>query len=138
MSIISALQDFLCGFPGGKISSVLTDIVGERAPSMALSQYGGGSVSEDITGNRIYINTYDFWAREYTADEISRAKNHDFLDSLFDWLEEKNAADELPDLGEYYAALSVSAQDISLYELDANGRGTYRMKIKLEFTKRRG
>ena len=132
MSILKALQEYLAGYDGMKPVRILTDGV-EESESYAVAPAGNMAVREDILGNRTYENDYVFLARECTADEADRQDNYDFLEGLYDWLEEA----EPPQLPAPYAAQSVVPSNVLLMEVNQDGTGVYQVQIKLTMTKRR-
>lgn len=132
MSILKALQDYLAGYGGMKPIRVLTDQV-EDTESYAVSPAGNMVVTEDILGNRAYENDYVFLARECTADEIDRQDTYDFLEGLYNWLEEA----PLPALPGDYEAERIIPSNIMLLEIGDDGTGIYQVQIKLRLTKRR-
>ena len=120
MSILRAIQTFLSGYPGMRPVRILTDGVAQDAESYAVAPSGNIRIQEDIVGNRTYENDYIFLARECTADEADRAGNYDFLEGLYNWLEE-----------------GVVPSNVMLMEIGDDGTGIYQVQIKLTFRKRR-
>ena len=133
MSILSAIQTFLAEYPDMRPVRILTDGVKQDAESYAVSPAGNIRIREDIIGNRTYENDYVFLSRECTADEVDRADNYDFLEGLYDWLEEGG----VPELPGEYEAESVTPSNVMLLEIEDDGTGIYQVQIKLTFTKRR-
>ena len=133
MSILRAIQTFLSGYPGMRPVQILTDGVAQDAESYAVAPSGNIRIQEDIVGNRTYENDYIFLARECTADEADRAGNYDFLEGLYNWLEEGG----VPVLPGDYEAESVVPSNVMLMEIGDDGTGIYQVQIKLTFRKRR-
>lgn len=133
MSILRAIQTFLSGYPGMRPVRILTDGVSRDAESYAVAPSGNIRIREDIVGNRTYENDYIFLARECTADEADRAGNYDFLEGLYNWLEEGG----VPVLPGDYEAESVVPSNVMLMEIGDDGTGVYQVQIKLTFRKRR-
>ncbi|PWM59781.1 MAG: hypothetical protein DBX91_05275 [Subdoligranulum variabile] len=131
MSILKSLQEFLSGYPDMRPVRILTDGVSEDAESYAVSPAGNIRISEDILGNRTYENDYVFLARECTADEVDRQDNYDFLEGLFEWLENGS----LPNLPGNYKAERIIPSNVLLLDIGENGSGIYQIQIKLTFVK---
>lgn len=141
MSIMKTLQEFLAGYEGMSlrpISEILTDRPNQYPSSYAVALAGSGKVTEDIIGNRTYQNSYIFYAKEATANEVDRQENYDFLEDFTDWLEEQNADGNLPTLPGKYEAESLEVANAMLLDLEDNGTGLYQVQLQLIFTKRRG
>ena len=132
MSILKALQDYLAGYEGMRPMRILTDRV-EESESYAVAPTGNMRVTEDILGNRTYDNDYVFLARECNADEVDRQDNYDFLEGLFEWLEEA----PMPTLPGSYEAEKITPSNIMLMDIGDDGTGIYQVQIKLTLTKRR-
>lgn len=137
MSILGALQTYLEEFPEMQLQPILTDMTGGKPSSYAVAPSGNSKTVEDIIGNRRYINNYVFYAKEYTAEEENRADNYDFLDSFFEWIEDRNEAEIFPVLPKGYVVDSISASNTILFEVTDDGVGIYQIQIQLTFERRK-
>ncbi len=140
MSIIKTLQDYLTGYDGMSmrpLSEILTDRPDEQPSSYALAPTGNNKLVTDIIGNRTYQHSYVFYAKEAAADEVDRQENYDFLEDFTGWLEEKNAAGDLPVLPGKYQAESLEVSNAMLMDLYEDGAGLYQVQIQFIFTKKR-
>lgn len=138
MSILKALQDYLCEYDNmdmRPVSEILTDQTREYPSSYALAPSGNGKVSKDILGNRTYQNNYVFYAKENSADEIDRQDNHDFLENFCDWLEERNENQDFPTLPQNYEVGEIQVSNAMLFDLYEDGTGLYQIQIQLNFRK---
>lgn len=136
MSILKSLQIYLEQFEGMDLRPIMTDGTDCEPSSYAVAPSGNSKMLEDIIGNRTYINNYIFYAKEYTTSEIERQENYDFLDALFDWVEENNNKGIYPQIPGYEVE-SITATNVILYDVDEDGRGIYQIQIQLTLTKRR-
>lgn len=140
MSLIKSLQNYLQEFSGMEIrpiNEVLTDRPDEMPSSYALAPTGNGRISKDILGNRTYQNSYVFYAKEHTANEIDRQENYDFLECFSDWLEERSEKGDFPTLPSKYAVHEIEVSNAMLFDLYEDGTGLYQVQIQLIFSKRR-
>ena len=140
MSIIKCLQDYLVTFDDMQLrnlNEVLTDIVDDRQGSYALAPVGNNQVLEDIIGNKTYVNSYVFYAKEAAANEIDRQENYDFLDAFQEWLDDQQEAGNLPTLPGRYKADSLSVANALMMDIEEDGTGLYQLQIQLRFSKRR-
>ncbi|WP_206460236.1 hypothetical protein [Anaerovorax sp. IOR16] len=153
MSIIKSVQDYLTTYSGMElqevkieetetgqslkvIGKVLTDRTEEEACSYALQPVGNSRTKTDILGNKTYENDYVFYAKEASADEVDRQDNYSFMESLFEWLEEQDEAENYPLLPAKYKAENLSVANIILFELEDNV-SLYQVQIKLKYRKER-
>lgn len=139
MSIISALQDYLIQFDGmalRSISEVLTD-----RPDCVISRYaiapaGNSCSGTDVTGRRIYRNSYVFYAEERTDAEADRAETWDFLEMFTAWMENQAERGNYPKLPENYVVENLEVSNAMLVEVnDKSGNGIYQVQIQLEISK---
>lgn len=140
MSIIKTLQDYLTEYSGMALRplfEVLTDRPEVQPSSYALAPAGNNKVREDILGNRTYQHSYVFCAKENTLAEVDRQENYDFLEDFSNWLEEQDAAGNLPALPGRYRAQSLEISNILLMDLYDDGTGLYQVQIQFVFEKRR-
>ena len=141
MSIIKALQDFLCTFDGMEMQAipmVLTDRPDETPSSFALAPSGNGRTETDLCGNRTHQNSYVFYAKASAADEIDRQDNYSFLEGLSEWLEEQDAAGNYPDLPTGCEVEGIEVSNAMLFDLTEDGAGLYQVQIQLIYTKLKG
>lgn len=136
MSILSSLCRWLEGFAGMELQ-IMTDQTGEAPSSYALAPSGSGKTSRDICGNRVYQNSYTFYAKEAASDEVDRGDNHDFLESFGAWIEDKSEAGELPAFGESYLTEEIAVSNAMLFDIGEDGTGLYQIQLQIIFTKRR-
>jgi hypothetical protein len=151
MSIIKAVQDYLTTYEGMElqtveveetkagpliksINRVLTDRTDKEASSYALQPAGNSRVKKDILGNKTYENDYVFYAKEAAGAEVDRQDNYSFLESLFEWLEEQDEAENFPELPTVYTAESLTVANIVLFELEDH-TGLYQIQIKFRYRK---
>lgn len=140
MSLLKTLQDYLCEYDNmdmRPVSEVLTDQTGEYPSSYALAPSGNGKTSIDVLGNRSYQNSYVFYAKENSADEIDRQDNHDFLEDFSDWLEHRNDEQDFPTLPQNYEVEEIQVSNAMLFDLYEDGTALYQIQIQLIFRKRR-
>lgn len=140
MSLLKTLQDYLCEYDNmdmRPVSEVLTDQTGEYPSSYALAPSGNGKTSIDVLGNRSYQNSYVFYAKENSADEIDRQDNHDFLEDFSDWLECRNDEQDFPTLPQNYEVEEIQVSNAMLFDLYEDGTALYQIQIQLIFRKRR-
>ncbi len=152
MSIIKAVQDYLVTYEGMElqqveveegesgpslkvIGKVKTDRTDEGPSSYALQPTGNSRVKTDILGNKTYENDYVFYAKEAAGDEIDRQDNYNFMESLFEWLEEQDEAENFPTLPEGYTAQSLTVANIVLFEPEDWTTGLYQIQIKFTYRK---
>lgn len=138
MSILSTLQEYLKKFDGMElrpISEVLTDRPEGPASAYAIAPTGNGKTSQDVTGRRVYHNSYVFYAQESVGAEADRAENWDFLEALTAWLEQRVDAQGFPKLPAPYTVESLEVANALLVDINENGYGTYQVQIQLEFSK---
>lgn len=138
MSILSALQDYLKAFDGMElrpISELLTDRPEAVPSSYAVAPAGGGQTAQDVTGRRYYQNSYVFYALECAGAEADRAENWDFLETLSEWLESRDAEQDYPVLPEPYQVEGIEVDNAMLFDLSEDGSGTYKVQIQLKFYK---
>ena len=133
MSIIKSLQNWLSGFDGMEL---MTDTTEASAPSHALAATGGGAMYMDILGNRVYQNSYVFYAKEHISNETDRQDNQDFFEQLCEWIEEKNDEEDYPVLSGRYTVSKVEVANPMLMEVYEDGLGLYQVQIQLYFQKR--
>lgn len=136
MSILRSLQTYLEQFEGMELRPVMTDGV-DADVSYALQPTGNSKTEVDILGNRTYINNYAFYARAYTVSEADRQDNYEFLDGFFEWIEANDENGVYPEINGYEVE-EISATNVILFEVDADGRGTYQIQIQMRLKKRRG
>ncbi len=151
MSIIKAVQDFLCTYDGMElqeveveetdsgpslkvIGRVLTDRTDEGPSGYALQPTGNSRVKTDILGNKTYENDYVFYAKEAAANEIDRQDNYSFMEGLFEWLEDQDEAKNFPALPAEYKAERLIVANIILFELEDKA-GLYQVQIKFQYRK---
>ncbi|QIB68265.1 hypothetical protein Ami103574_02575 [Aminipila butyrica] len=151
MSIIKAVQDFLCTYKGmdlqeveveeteagpifKAISAVLTDRTDEGPSSYALQPTGNSVTRKDILGNKTYEHDYVFYAKEAAGDEVDRQDNYSFMEGLFSWLEDQDEAGNFPELPTGYTAEGLTVANIILFELEERV-GLYQVQIKLRYRK---
>ena len=140
MSLLKTLQDYLCEYDNmdmRPVSEVLTDQTGEYPSSYALAPSGNGKTSIDVLGNRSYQNSYVFYAKENSADEIDRQDNHDFLEDFSDWREHRNDEQDFPTLPQNYEVEEIQVSNAMLFDLYEDGTALYQIQIQLIFRKRR-
>lgn len=138
MSILSVLQEYLKEFDSMElrpISEVLTDRPEGAASTYAVAPAGNGQTSQDVTGRRVYHNSYVFYAQELSGAEADRAENWDFLETLTAWLEQRADAQDFPKLPAPYTVESLEVSNAMLIDINDHGYGTYQVQIQLEFSK---
>lgn len=138
MSILSSLQEYLTKFDGMElrpISEVLTDRPEGPASAYAVAPAGNGQTSQDVTGRRVYHNSYVFYAQECVGAEADRAGNWDFLEALTAWLEQRADAQDFPQLPAPYTVEGLEVANAMLVDINDDGFGTYQVQIQLEFSK---
>ena len=153
MSILKDMQNFLLGYDrmemqivdiaeddeGNPVVKLLgkinTDTTDENPSSYAL-QPSGSTMTEDIVGNKIYQNSYVFYAMEYGKEEVDKADNHAFLESLCDWIEEQNDGDLSQIITKKNCtAESISVSNAMLFEPYENGVALYQVQFELKYIK---
>lgn len=135
MSIIRSLQTYLETYEGmGEIADIKTYTPDEKN-GYALAAAGNNKVSEDILGNKIFLNQYTFLAKEMASDEVDRGDKQDFLEDFTDWLEEQNSIDHFPVLSGQFKAQSLTVANAMLFDIAEDGTGLYQVQITLKIKK---
>lgn len=153
MSILKDLQNFLLGYDNmamqivetsedeqgnlvvRALGAITTDTTEENPSSYAL-QPSGSTMIEDIVGNKIYQNSYVFYAMERGADEVDRADNHAFLENLCDWIEEQNDGELSHVITKpKCTAESITVANAMLFENYEGGNALYQIQIQLNYVK---
>lgn len=137
MTLIQSIQQWLKGYSGMELKQIKTDSTDNTAGSYALAPAGNNKIYSDILGNTTYENNYVFYAKETAADEVDRRQNYDFLEGFSNWIDEQNAAHNMPTLPGTYTTESIEVANIMLFDVDESGLGTYQIQIKVTMTKRR-
>ncbi len=127
MSILKALQNFISQYDG---LEVLTDFPGKES-GYALSPSGNNKSSEDILGNKQYINNYVFCVKECARDEVDRADTQDFLEDFSRWVEEQ----PLPELPGKFKAEKLIPSNCLLMDIEEDGTGLYQVQLQLTIKK---
>lgn len=138
MSIIKSLQDWLSEFDGMEIrplSEIQTDRTEDSISSYAMAAAGNTS-RRDVCGGYMYQHSYVFYAKEAAADEIDRQDNHDFLESLSEWMEARVSSGLLPSLPGRYEVEDIEVSNGMLMDLYDDGTGLYQLQVQLKFSKR--
>lgn len=139
MSVIEVVQMFLQTYDGMSmrpISEVLTDEVDLYPNSYALTSVGNSLTESDCLGNETYQNSYVFYAKSASANEIDRKENHAFLENFTNWIEGKNRKREYPHIGDNCEIKSISVSNAMLFGVDSEGETLYQVQIQLHYERK--
>lgn len=102
MSIIEALRQYVYGFPELKDGALLVDYLGSTAVEYTVETVPCDPIYRRYTdGGCLKQFLFLFASREsYSRDVAQCIQNMEFYEKFEQWIREKNAAKELPDLGE--------------------------------------
>jgi hypothetical protein len=137
MSIASALQNWLKNIRRNGIAADQLRPDGFRgrySPSTYALALRNSLTKKIILGNVTHTNNYVFYAREAADEEANRAENYDFLESLSDWIEQKNADKDFPALSSPRVVNEISVSNAMLFNVEDNGLGTYQVQIQLVYS----
>lgn len=136
MSLLKSLQTWLAEYEGMELRQLQTDRPEAVLSSYAVAPAGNGKISADILGSRRYQNSYVFYAKEAAGAEVDRQDNHDFLEALSVWMEERNEESDFPTLPAGCEVEEISVSNGMLMDLYDDGTGLYQVQIQMIFTKR--
>ena len=135
MSILSATREYLSNCPfldEMAKDNIHVELMDETPTNYGLSAAGDMLIKRYIDGKQVRQANFVLYAKEYTFDDVQRLENSGFCENFTFWLEDKNTAGELPDLGDSLTAEKVSASNGMMFELSENSTtGTYYIQINL-------
>lgn len=135
MSILQAMKEYLsdCPFLDEMArDDIHVELLSESPTNYGLSAAGDMLIKRYVDGRQVRQANFILYAKEYTFDDVQRLENSGFCEEFTFWLEDKNTAGELPDLGENITAEKVSASNGMMFEIAENSdTGTYYIQINL-------
>jgi hypothetical protein len=135
LSILKSLQDYLQGYTGiEEIQKIATYTTDEKS-GYALGVSSTNKVSEDVLGNKIFLNNYLLLAKEVALDEGDRQGKQDFLEDFSDWLDEQNSKEKFPALSGKFKVIEIAVANAMLYDISEDGTGIYQVQIFLKIKK---
>lgn len=140
MSIIKALREWLAECPELQMLSKdgYIDFTKDDKENYGISPGGETTVRRYIDGSSIQQYSFSIFARRYTAEDIGRLENAEFLENLSQWMDNKAFAGELPNLGEGTETQAVTSNFSSLFEADTSRKtGLYQIPCELIYRKKR-
>lgn len=140
MSIIKALREWLAECPElQKLSKDgYIDFTKDEKENYGISPGGETTVRRYIDGSSIRQYSFSIFARRYTAEDVGRLENAEFLENLSRWMDNKALVGELPDLGDGTETQAVSSNFAALFEADQNGKtGLYQIPCEMIYRKKR-
>lgn len=140
MSIIKALREWLAECPElQKLSKDgYIDFTKDDKENYGISPGGETTVRRYIDSSSIQQYSFSIFARRYTAEDIGRLENAEFLENLSQWMDSKALAGELPNLGEGTETQAVTSNFSSLFEADTSRKtGLYQIPCELIYRKKR-
>lgn len=140
MTVAECIKEWLSQYEQADISDMATDFVEGDIGSYAIFKSPNRTENNYLDGSKLITDYYQFFARQPTQNDKERIDNQQFLADLEEWVEEKNFAENYPDLssaGNYICediSISNSATILSQGEINA----IYQITISIQYLKERG
>lgn len=135
MSMIESVRDYLLTYSGMADALIHVDALGSKPTEYAVIPVPGARIIERYLDGKTK-REYPFLIQSVfsTADEAERIENSGFYETLADWLETQNEADNLPTLDAGKTAESIEAVSWGfVYEQGGSATGIYQITIKLVY-----
>ena len=136
-SIVSAICNYFMECPLLKDGVFRVDALGDQPQEYSIEMGIGKAIVEGyVDGSSVRQKFFTFASREfYSLDRIQNIDNDRFYEKLADWIEEQNAAGNLPQLPEGMEAEQIIIQAPG-YMLDANEENArYQIQLSLQYFK---
>ena len=136
-SIVSAICSYFMECPLLKDGVFRVDALGDQPQEYSIEMGIGNAIVEQyVDGSSVRQKFFTFASREfYSLDRIQNIENDKFYEELADWIEEQNAAGNLPQLPEGMEAEQIIIQAPG-YMLDANEENArYQIQLSLQYFK---
>lgn len=136
-SIVSAICKYFMECPLLKDGVFRVDALGDQPQEYSIEMGIGNAIVENyVDGSSVRQKFFTFASREfYSLDRIQNIENDRFYEKLADWIEEQNAAGNLPQLPEGMEAEQIIIQAPG-YMLDANEENArYQIQLSLQYFK---
>lgn len=111
MTVSECIKNWLCGYEKMDIGEIATDFVEGDLGSYAILKSPNSTPEEYSDGSRLITEFYQFFARKSTQIDVERIGNQQLLTDLEEWVEQKNFAEDYPDLS---VCGRLACQDISI------------------------
>lgn len=142
MSALKRIREWLSDFPGNdRLKSLQVDYFSADPNNGSISPSGLIEVSrtEDIVGNKIVTNQYNFglyyvFAKAANDDE-GATQNADWLMELQEWVQEQSVLGVAPTFGDEPEEERIIAQNGSIYGTDEEGTAIYMVQLSVKFKK---
>lgn len=135
MSILKSLQEYIKSYDGiAEIQKISTYTADEKG-GYAIGVSASNKISEDVLGNKVFLNNYVLFAKELAVDEVDRQEKQDFLEDFSDWLDEQNSKGVFPTLSGKFKVVSISVANAMLFDISEDGTGIYQVHIALKIMK---
>ena len=136
MSLIGSIRTYLLTYSGlVSGAGLLVDTLGKEPTQYSLVPLPGARIVQTyINGATVREFAFAVQSMESTADDPARIANHEFLETLADWIESQNEAEVFPtlDSGKTPVRIEVLGQPI-LFEFGESGTGIYQLQCRLTY-----
>lgn len=136
MSLIAAVRTYLLTYSGlADAAPLLVDTLGKEPTQYALVPLPGPRIVQTfLDDSTVREFAFAVQSMESTADDPARIANHEFLETLAEWIESQNQAKVFPtlDAGKTPTNIEVLGQPI-LFEFGESGTGIYQLQCKLTY-----
>lgn len=139
MTVIQALRDFIqaCPFLDTLLEDIHIDFTDDNITSYGISPTGESTVKEYVGGTKVKQYNASLYIRDFTADDIYRLENCEFLENFSTWIDQQNGVRNFPVISDSIEIDSISCSNGMLFDLDETGdKGTYQIQIHLIYTRR--
>ena len=142
MTALKKIREWLATFPGNdRLRSLRVDYYSATPNDGNISPSGLVEISrtEDIVGNKIVINQYNFGLYyvflKAPSDDEGATENAEWLMDLQEWIQEQSILGLAPTFGDEPALEEIAAQNGSIYEADEEGTAAYMVQLSVKFKK---
>lgn len=131
-SIIEGLREYIAGCPHLTEFTDHVDFADEDAGNYGIMPTGDDIIKRfmDRSAQRKY--QFSLCARNFTVDDAQRVANSKFIEHFSDWIFQKNARREFPQIGEDKQPYQIDGANGVLFELAENAdTGLYQIQCSL-------
>ena len=139
MSIIASLRSYIATCPhlGDLTNGILVDWT-QSTGDYGIMPSGEQPGTRYMDGSRTNQYNAVLYARKVTEADLERLENAEFLENFTRWVEDKDTAEEYPELGAGMACVGLSCANGSLFQIDETGSsGTYMVQLALTYERSR-
>lgn len=139
MTISECLKCWLGKFEGFSSDTILTDRIDTPDGTLSLYKSPNKKVVPFNDGSKQVTEYYQFFFRGETVEEMQRISNNKLMEDLENWIEEKDANEDFPDLSQAgnYKCEQIALSNYGAVTSQEDDNAIYQISIAMQYMKER-